>query len=144
MQADYQRSRFWRKEYGGYLLKGGGISRVGSGSNSAINLGEAPTDAFAEYHSHWDNPGEVRYTISGGNGKYVNPYAVARNTPVGERVALDKFTTSRYRGSWDLNTGGRASFVINRYDGSYYPGSGNYSIINPPINRFVYSFFFWR
>jgi hypothetical protein len=144
MQADFQRSRFWRIEYGGYLLEGGGVYRVDPGSNSQIDMGTAPEGAFAEYHTHWDEPGQVRYVIHGGNGNYVDPQEVARDTPVGQRVALDRFITSQYHGSWDLNTGGRPSFVINRYDASYYPGYGSYSPFNPPINRFVYSFYFWR
>lgn len=68
MQADFQRSRFWGKEYGGYLLEGGGVHRVGSGSNSQIDLGTAPDGTFAEYHTHWDKPGLTRYTLHGGDG----------------------------------------------------------------------------
>ena len=142
MQADFQRSRFWGREYGGYLLEGGGVHKVGAGANSQIDLGAAPNGAFAEYHTHWDSPGQIRYVNDAGN--YVDPQQVAFNTPVGEQVRLSKITIARYHGSWDLNTGGMKSLVINRYDGSYYPGYGNYSVINPPINRFIYSFYFWR
>jgi RHS repeat-associated protein len=141
MQADFQRSRFWRREYGGYLLEGGGVHRVPPGTNSQIDLGIAPDGAFAEYHTHWDRPGQVRYVDHSGN--YVDPLQVALNTPVGEQAQVFKIITARYHGSWDLNTGGMDSFVINRYDASYYPGHGNYSVINPPINRFIYSFYFW-
>lgn len=147
MQADFQRSRFWNREYGGYLLEGGGVHRSGPGTSSKVDLGPVPAGevAFAEYHTHWDKPGITRYVLSGGDGTYVDPAQIARETPVGQRVALDRFTTSRYHGDWDYNTGGRPSFVINRYDGSYFSGSGtNYSVINPPMNRFIYSFFFWR
>lgn len=71
----------------------------------------------------------------------------SNSTPVGQKVRLDRITTARYHGQWDLNTGGRPSFVINRYDASYYPGFGgasNVQPINPPISRFNYSFLFWR
>jgi len=147
MQADFQRSRFMNREYGGYLLEGGGVHRSGPGTSSQVDLGTVPAGevAFAEYHTHWDKPGITRYVLSGGDGTYVDPAQIARETPVGQRVALDRFTTSRYHGDWDYNTGGRPSFVINRYDGSYFSGNGtNYSVINPPMNRFIYSFYFWR
>ena len=147
MQADFQRSRFWKIELGGYLLEGGGVHRASPGTSSQVDIGPVPQGevAFAEYHTHWDKPGITRYVIHGGDGNYVDPYQVALDTPAGQRVALDKFKTSRYHGDWDYNTGGRPSIVINRYDGSYYSGSGtSYSVVNPPINRFVYSFLFWR
>ncbi len=145
MQADFQRSRFWGREYGGFLLENGGISRAKPGSNSQIDLGIAPNDAIAEYHTHWDKPGETRDIISGGDGNYVNPRNIAENTPVGQRVLMESFKTARYHGNWDFNTNGKPSIVINRYDGSYYPGyGGDYSIITPPINRFIYSYIFWK
>jgi hypothetical protein len=135
MQADFQRSRFWGKEYGGYLMNNGSVQRVGAGASSQIDLGAAPNGAIAEYHTHWDAPGQIRYVNSKGN------YSTPEQTYVGDKLAVIR--TSRYHGSWDLNTGGMRSIVLNRYDASYYSGYGSsYSVINPPVNRFVWSFLF--
>jgi len=134
MQADFQRSRFWGKEYGGYLIEGGGVHRVSSGTSTQIDMGTTPNGAFAEYHTHWDKPNITRAINLDGN--YIN-----KSTHTG--MAAD-IKTHRYHSLIDLANTHGPSIVINRYDGSYYSGSGNYSIINPPINRFIYSFFFWR
>ena len=139
VQAEFQRSRFSGRERGGYLMNDGTVKSVEPGSNSQIDLGAAPDGAFAEFHTHWDKPGQVRYVD--GNGNYSSP----ENTYVGDRVEVIK--TARYHGANDFNTRGLKSVVINRYDGSYYSRTTNgynYMPINPPITRFVNSFYFWR
>jgi len=117
MQADYQRSMFWRKEYGGYLLSGGGVKRgpfSGRGKYD-VNLGPFPDDAIAEYHTHWQKPGIVyAYRDQSGN---IGPYlSFPDGTVVTEQV------TTRYHGLDDFATGGLPSLVLNRYDASYYNG----------------------
>lgn len=147
MQKAFVRSRFYGREEGGYLLEGGGVKMAKHGSNSEINLGSAPDDAFAEFHTHWDKPGQTRFVMKGGNGNYVD-YQTEHNNAIktGRNVTLEKFTTQRYHGDWDYNTGGRPSLVINRYDGSYYSGTGGKSTsISTPINRYLPNFYsLWR
>ena len=64
MQADYQKSRFWRKEYGGLLTINGGIVKINSRHNFSApftrqNLISANTEGgvIASYHTHWAKPG---------------------------------------------------------------------------------------
>ena len=139
MQADYQRSRFWEKEYGGWLLNDGSVERWPVGTSSDVTSTPMPSNAWGEYHIHWDEPGQIRYYLPSAGGNYIdNPNAY----PSG---SVKQFTTVQYHGPMDFPST-LPSFVINRYDASVYiPGFGpSYSIINYPVTRFIYSFFFWR
>jgi hypothetical protein len=73
MQADYQRSRFWRKEYGGILTQDGGVVRAPSQNRHSlrvdftqgmINDANNQGGAFASYHTHWARGG-VDYFVNG-------------------------------------------------------------------------------
>jgi hypothetical protein len=72
MQADYQRSRFWRKEYGGILTKNGNVVRVPAANRHSlrvdftqgmINAANNDGGIAASYHTHW---------AAGGVDYYVN------------------------------------------------------------------------
>ncbi len=145
MQADFQRSRFFDREYGGYLLEGGGVHRVGAGNSYDIDLGIVPDGAYAEYHTHWDRPGvEIVQDVKGGPWMHKSDFQSLHVGEIG--IAVKGSETYRYHSPLDINYGMK-SLVINRYDASYYPGMGGMSSIQPitpPINRFVYSFYFWR
>jgi RHS repeat-associated protein len=73
MQEDYQRSRFWRKEYGGILTKDGGVARAPAQNRHSlrvdftqgmINDANNQGGAFASYHTHWARGG-VDYYVNG-------------------------------------------------------------------------------
>ena len=63
---------------------------------------------------------------------------------IGDQTTVDKMTVARYHGIDDFDTN-LPSLVINRYDASYYSGTGTaYAPFSPPINRFIWSFLFLR
>lgn len=117
MQADYQRSMFWRKEYGGYLLSDGGVKRAPFSGRGKyyVDFGSFPDDAIAEYHIHWHKPGIV-YAYRDEFGNIGSYWDFPTGTVVTEQV------TTRYHGLDDFATGGLPSLVFNRYDASYYHG----------------------
>lgn len=117
-------------------------------ANLAINdaSGQLPSGAKGMYHTHWAEPGTRYFVNDRGNIISDDPADYYE----GERVKGQYETTVRYHSPADLANQSN-SIVLNRYDGSYYPGPGlpntDYSVyrtISPPINRFVYSFLFWR
>ena len=70
MQADYQRSRFWRKEYGGLLTQKGGVVRAPSQNRHSLSINftrgmsnAANNDGgiVASYHTHWTKGGASYY-----------------------------------------------------------------------------------
>lgn len=142
MQADFQRSRFWGREYGGYLLNDGGVKRASPGGVGSIDMGSVPSNAVAEYHTHWDEPGQIRWESPDGRS-YENPDNLPKSGS--GKVIIKTSPYSRYHSDIDWNTGGLKSLVINRYDGSYYSGAGPHcsTPINPPIARYTYSYYFW-
>jgi hypothetical protein len=141
MQADYHRSRFWHKEYGGYLLEGGGVQRAYTDNrhNTQVDLGPRPANAIAEYHTHWMRPGLTR-TVDA-NGDFTTANRLARITPAGQQAEMWTITTSQYHGEWDFNTGALPSYVINRYDASFFSGSGTSS---SPMNTYISRFFLFN
>ncbi|MDR2835711.1 MAG: hypothetical protein LBV69_05860 [Bacteroidales bacterium] len=124
MQADFQRSRFWHKEYGGYLLDNGKVDRMPlkNRSSSAIIFTEPrPNNAFAEYHTHWDVPGIINAVDASGN--YIEPSGISNG-----------IKTSQYHGIDDFGHG-LPSVVINRYDASYHYGASN--TFTPPNQNYT-------
>jgi len=139
LQKDFQLSRFYGKEYGGLLCDDGSVSDW-SGTSSGVDIPDDP-DAYAQFHTHWDEPGIMRYTLTT-NGDYIN----GENYPVGTQVHAIGGLTTQYIDSQDENTS-MQEIILNRYDGTYYPGiqngcQYNWYPINPPIERFVWSFMF--
>ena len=72
MQADYQRSRFWRKEYGGILTKNGNVVRAPAQNRHSLRVDftkgmiiDANNDggAATSYHTHWARGG-VDYNLN--------------------------------------------------------------------------------
>jgi hypothetical protein len=66
MQTDYQRSRFWRKEYGGILTNDGEVVRSPARNRHSlqvdftkgmINTANNKGGAVASYHTHWAKGG---------------------------------------------------------------------------------------
>ena len=141
MQADFQRSRFWNKEYGGDFI-GQSVKRSPKSARHSLAV-----DIYLQkgsrgfYHTHWAPPG-AKYEVD------ANSDIVDRATvPLGTRVQVTKETALRYHSPADMNPSSvvSPSIVINRYDASWWLyGMSNYNIINPPLNRFVWSFFPWR
>ena len=67
MQADYQRSRFWRKEFGGILTKNGNVIRAPRKNRHDIRVEFTPEmqrlakedgGNIGTYHTHWAKPGK--------------------------------------------------------------------------------------
>ncbi len=137
MNADYQRSRFWQKENGGYLMTDGSISRVPSANEHymGVEFNNPPSGAWASYHTHWANPGTT-YQVSLPN------YDRATNLDIllGNSV---NGVASQYHDTQDLTVSGN-TYVINRFDGSFHPyGAANYNVIAPdPFVRF-FMFNWW-
>ncbi len=131
MQADFQRSRFWGKEYGGSLMNDGSVKRfpAKTRANYQINGAKDVPNSKGWYHTHWDKPGQLISMDEYGNVHHVN----ASDYYVGERVKIENPQfTERYHSPTDLANASR-SIVINRYDGSYFPGSGNHSNVLPRL-----------
>ena len=136
MQADFQRSRFWGKEYGGFLTEDGKVIRfpMKSRSSHGINYtGEIPDGTFAMYHTHWDKPGKTIWINNVGQ-------RVDNSSNLSDLVNARQVTTSRYHGDWDYMP--FDSFVINRYDCSFnIGGTTTISIINDVFSRhFLFPF----
>ncbi|MGC3977363.1 MAG: RHS repeat-associated core domain-containing protein [Paludibacteraceae bacterium] len=133
MQADYQRSRFWGKEYGGVLTKDGGVVRAPAAyrrkyyvdfdkawTADAVNRG-----AVTHYHTHWDaNNKFLGYDI---NGNIVK----TANGPSKD----DMFFVAKQSKFWS------AAFLIDRQSFYYYNGSGVLS--NNGYTMLRYFPFYW-
>ena len=116
MQADYQRSRFWRKEYGGILTKNGNVIRVPSQkrhslkvdfTRGVVNGANNDGGAVASYHIHW---------ARGGVNYYVNDV----NDIVSKTNALFLVTTSNGPSPRDM------SGLANYFGGNQYLIDRNY------------------
>ncbi len=123
MSADFQRSKFWGREFGGYLLEGGGYKHS-YGTHPLLNPEGATrcdlggdliysTKTWASFHAHWGEP------------EYHSP--------------RDYKFDSRWM---------RSSFVINKYNASfnYYPpphtGGGYTTTFTGNFYRYPYYFGF--
>ena len=147
MQTLFQRSRAWKIEMGGYLMKDGSFKTAEPGTSSEISLGKIPEDAIASFHTHWDKPNQHR--ICDENGNYVYGNITGK---------FEEVTTVRYHSDTDIkNCGGLPSIVMNRYDASYHAGGYcfetgfigapsmydmSYTPINPNVLRYNFGFLF--
>lgn len=145
MQAAYQRSSFDKKEHGFWLKKDGTVTKEVVGDAYSLSLGVAPKDALAEFHTHWDKPG-IDIVQDANGGPWMHKSTFQRLNQGKTNIKVIGSQTYRYHSPLDLG-GGHNSFVINRFDASFYPGIGGTSSIkplSPPVNRFIYSFLFWK
>ena len=144
MQADFQRSRFWGKEYGGFLMNDGSVQRFPGAWRNSHGIQPpggggiaAPGDAFAMYHTHWDAPGKTIWVDAMGNrvDNSSEPLALLR-------PGVCQTTTARGHGAYDYIH--LDSYVINRYEVTYNIG-GTRGLVtyNDPFLRFFPWFNFW-
>jgi len=138
MNADYQRSRFWQKENGGYLMTDGSLKRVPNADEHylGVDFKSPPKGAWASYHTHWAHPGTT-YQVTLPN--YDKPTTLD--------LLLKNYVSgigAQYHDAQDLTISGN-TYVINRFDGSFHPyGAANYYVLAPdPFIRF-FMFPFWR
>ncbi len=135
MQADIQRSRSYKKEYGGFLKNNGRVKRFPSEWRyshgiSSDNSGTIPLelDAEAMYHTHWDiDKRNILLNLKG------DQYFQA-----GEEVI--PFETTLYHSQNDFLS--IDSFVINRYNHSFNPANSMHLTINSD-NFIRYSPFYY-
>ena len=144
MQAAYQRSSFDKKEHGFWLTKDGTSKEI-VGNAYDMDLGAAPSGAIAEFHTHWDKPGlDIVQDAKG--GPWMRKSTFQRLNAGKTNILVNGSKTYQHHSPMDLGHGYN-SIVFNRFDASFYPGTGgmqNVQPFTPPINRFVYSFLFWR
>ena len=136
MQADFVRSRFLGREFGGFLNPNGSYERFAGngqypfkieGAEIRLDAGGNPVPYF---HTHWAKPDRT-YFVSEKTGLI---------TDSGTRRA---WTATRYFSDIDLPTPGPA-LMLNRFDGAYSPGGTGWIQINPPVSRyFPYVNFAW-
>ena len=126
MSADFQRSRFWGNEYGGFLMNDGSVKKFPASWRYSHGLTppdgggiDIPEDAFASYHTHWDAPGKEIWVDSFGQrvDNSSNPLDVLKGHPT---------ITARGHGAYDY--GPIDSYVINRYGASFSHGGYNSSM----------------
>jgi len=117
MQADFQRSRFWNKEYGGWLNNDGSVIRWHHSTRGTYGISPPSSildNAFASYHTHWAKPG-INVAINPITGDKTSDMDIlSKNVRVTQ--------TMRYHSSFDLDfdaSVGLDSYVLNRYDYSY-------------------------
>lgn len=144
MQAAIQRSMFDKKEHGFWLTNKGTTAEI-TGNAYDINLGTAPSNAIAEFHTHWDEGGiPIVQDVKGGPWMHKSDFQKVNAGKIG--IPVLSGVTYQHHSPLDLGHGYN-SIVINRYDGSFYPGTGAMSNVQPfptSLIRYNFSFFFWR
>ena len=123
ISGDFQRSRFYKKEYGGALLPDGSITRSKNSMrhNYAVEI-DVPNNAVATWHAHWDRGGKQVFVD-------INYDKVEATDIFAE--GFQAFETIYKNGEADMqnaNLLGKPSFVINRKGYSYYNLNNNSQI----------------
>ena len=143
MQADFQRSRFWRKEYGGFLMNDGSVKRFPAEWRHAYGIEPADgtgisidNEAKALYHTHWDAPGKAILVDSFGND--VSKMSIEELLTATARHDIHSSVTARGHGAYDFVQ--IDSFVINRYETSFCVGGSKEAIT---IQDSFFRFFPW-
>ncbi|MFN5847958.1 MAG: RHS repeat-associated core domain-containing protein [Chitinophagales bacterium] len=132
MQADFQKSRFWKKEYGGFLMNDGSYSSVGRGDDLGMRNVTIPVGAKAFFHSHWAAPNRTHYLNMHNDNKISNGHTGNART----------FVTTKYFGPTDMSNNFK-QIMFNRFDGASSHIPGSYTQINPYINRFFLNIRKW-
>lgn len=104
-------------------------------------MGIIPSDAIAEYHTHWGRYGQNATVDAQGNFMSNNPL----DYNVGTSVKVFPTQLTRYQSPIDIqNYNGLPQIVINRYDGGFYNGCGQTADpIRMPILRFNFNIPLW-
>ncbi len=124
INADYQKARFWHKEFAGYILDDGSVVREKwkNCQSSKCYFYNYPDNAVANYHIHWDKPREI-YKLENPDGTLSKvtreEYYNAPSEQYGEHT-----TVYRYHSPTDINN--NKYLVINRYDSAYKPSGSSY------------------
>ena len=145
MQGDYQRARFWRKEFGGVLKLEGGVYRWPRSARRSHDIDVAgiivPGAGFeTHYHAHHEWGGIPLKKLDDGN---YSKYSRENRIRIINGELTPDARTKFYHTNGDMTQPGN-SFVINRTGGSFYkPGMGSYRAFNPPVLRFFYNTFFY-
>lgn len=136
-QSGYINSCFWRKEYGGFLLEDGNVSRFPASWRHSHGITppdgseiKVPSDAFAMYHTHWDTSGK---TI------WVNPLGqrVDNSSNPLDLIQPGVYKTSTSRGHSPTDFLSIDSYVINRYETVFNAGRTSVlNVIRDPFLRY--------
>jgi RHS repeat-associated protein len=143
MQADFQRSRFWHKEYGGFLMNDGTVQRFPASWRHSHGIEppggngiRVPNNVRAMYHTHWDAPGKIIWVDAYGN-------RVDNSTDLSVLATGRQTTTARGHGAYDFIH--IDSYVVNRYEVTFNIGNTHgLTTINDPFLRYFPWFYIWR
>ncbi|MBX7152058.1 hypothetical protein K1X84_10485 [bacterium] len=131
MQADFQRSAFWGKEYGGFLMKDGSVQRLPAQFSHGLGEINVPAEADGFYHTHWDSEGQTFYIDQ--NGQKIETGFSGK--------AWELTTTRDHSPSEYVNVD---SYVVNRYGqvSVHLAGFDNHHLFNDPFLRY-FPWFIW-
>ena len=117
MNTAYQRSRFWRREFGVYLNNDGSakITPWRDTNKYFVRFGSRTGNVNQTMHAHWEREG-LNVIVNGQLGT----------------------TAGGYHSDWDMRNFPGFSIVVGRTTSTYfYQGGANYNFINPdPFVRF--------
>jgi len=135
MVADYQKSRFWHKEQGGWILTDGTYKRFNPKNEYAAYCDvvneQRPVNAKFVYHTHWQKAG-VQYTYSRDFKKY---YSKWLGDYTGSDYVKGTLSHQSFSGG-DLNMEGDL-MLMDRY---YFHSRVN-GVLNISDSRFNIRFF---
>ena len=151
ISADFQRSKFWRKEYGGIATSDGSIIRAPSKyrHNLGVDFDPAWTnsangkgDILFHYHTHWAKAG-ISYNVNS-NYDFASNAEIASGNFVVANTVNGPSTGDR---TFSQNNSKFAGLVVGRSNDHFYYNSNInfYSKIFPNINfiKKIYNLPFW-
>ncbi|MCQ2065097.1 MAG: RHS repeat-associated core domain-containing protein [Bacteroidaceae bacterium] len=130
MQSDYQRSRFWRKEFGGILTTDGKVVRAPYKFRHDFYIdfdpewtGEATGKVLAMYHTHWAKAGRIYFPegYTGDNGIPASDGPSPRDYEMSSKYNLPSLLFDRKYSYLYLNSNNQVPPVGNLFV-KYYPG----------------------
>ena len=135
INAAYERSRFWGKEYGVYLNRDGSARFVPGNDRHKfdVTFNDWQKGDFATAHTHWAKPG-VDWVDVGGTGSNWERYNPNASYSSGSYTVT---TVGGYHSPGDMSIPG-FSLVVGRTSSTYLiGGTGSYNYITPdPFVRF--------
>ena len=146
MNADYQRSRFWRREFGGIVHSDGSVTRLGWDRSRHYGVDidgiEFENDDIF-YHTHWDKAGRtVAVDINGNDITRLKDYRFEAVYDSEGRVWPRNVTTAKYHGDFDYLD--IRTLVLYRNGYSFaYGGANTYQVAShdPFLRFFLFPFF---